>query len=168
VSLSYPIPAHDQLRVLIADDHRLFAESLRALLSEDERIEVIGIAVDGNEAVELATSLVPDIVLMDLSMPLMDGLEATRRIHAAGLPTRVLILSGTQDQVDLAEVREAGADGFLRKEKSVDDLREIFFEVASLTSVLGGSIQRRGRVPGARGPGPLTALLLSIAGQQAL
>jgi DNA-binding NarL/FixJ family response regulator len=117
----------------------LFAESLRVLLSEDERIEVIGIAVDGNEAVELASSLLPDIVLMDLSMPVVDGLEATRRIHEAGLPTRVLLLSGTDDQWDAGEAREAGADGFLGKEKGADELREIFFEVASLTSVLGGS-----------------------------
>ncbi len=117
----------------------MFAESLRVLLSEDERIEVIGIAVDGNEAVQLASSLLPDIVLMDLHMPVVDGLEVTRRIHEAGLPSRVLLLSGTDDTMDAGEAREAGADGFLGKERGADELREIFFEVASLTSVPGGS-----------------------------
>ena len=70
----------DQLRVLIADDHRLFAESLRVMLCEDERVDVVGIAEAGDEAVRLATTLLPDVVLMDFSMPGLDGLEATRRI----------------------------------------------------------------------------------------
>jgi DNA-binding NarL/FixJ family response regulator len=62
------------VRVLIADDHRLFAESLMTVLSEDERVDVVGIAADGREAVELAAELRPDVILMDLKMPVMDGL----------------------------------------------------------------------------------------------
>jgi DNA-binding NarL/FixJ family response regulator len=142
VGLMRPPPprgAFDQLRVLIADDHRLFAESLRVLLSQDERIEVVGIATNGDEAVELATSLLPDVVLMDLHMPVTDGLEATRRIHDAGLPTRVLVLTSLDGPTAESEAQEAGADGFLRKGQGADELREVFFEVASLASVLGGT-----------------------------
>ena len=123
--------------MLIADDHRLFAESLRALLCEDERVEVVGIAQTGDEAVQLATRLLPDIVLMDFSMPGLDGMEATRRIKDLELPCRVLLLTGDQDDDVAAHAHEAGAAGFVRKEQGADVLREVFFEVASLTSVLG-------------------------------
>jgi len=132
-----PARRFEQLRVLIADDHRLFAESLRALLCEDERVEVVGIAQTGDEAVRLATRLLPDIVLMDFSMPGLDGMEATRRIKDLELPCRVLLLTGDQDDDVAAHAHEAGAAGFVRKEQGADVLREVFFEVASLTSVLG-------------------------------
>ena len=132
-----PARRFEQLRVLIADDHRLFAESLRALLCEDERVEVVGIAQTGDEALQLATRLLPDIVLMDFSMPGLDGMEATRRINDLGLPCRVLLLTGDQDDDVAAHAHEAGAAGFVRKEQGADVLREVFFEVASLTSVLG-------------------------------
>ena len=132
-----PARRFEQLRVLIADDHRLFAESLRALLCEDDRVEVVGIAQTGDEAVRLATRLLPDIVLMDFSMPGLDGMEATRRITELDLPCRVLLLTGDQDDDVAAHAHEAGAAGFVRKEQGADVLREVFFEVASLTSVLG-------------------------------
>jgi DNA-binding NarL/FixJ family response regulator len=134
-----PSGAFDQLRVLIADDHRLFAESLRVQLCQDERIEVVGVATNGDEAVELATSLLPDVVLMDMNMPVTDGLEATRRIHDAGLPTRILVLTSLDGPTAESDALEAGADGFVRKEQGAEALREVFFEVASLASVLGGS-----------------------------
>jgi len=132
-----PARRFEQLRVLIADDHRLFAESLRALLCEDERVEVVGIAQTGDEAVGLAARLLPDIVLMDFSMPGLDGMQATRRINELDLPCRVLLLTGDQDDDVAAHAHEAGAAGFVRKEQGADVLREVFFEVASLTSVLG-------------------------------
>ena len=125
------------MRVLIADDHRLFAESLRALLCEDERIEVVGIAGNGDEAVRLATQLLPDIVLMDFSMPALDGMSATRRIHELDLPCRVLMMTGDDDHDVAAHALEAGADGFVRKEQGADVLRQVFFEVAALSAVLG-------------------------------
>jgi DNA-binding NarL/FixJ family response regulator len=134
-----PARRFEQLRVLIADDHRLFAESLRALLCEDERIEVVGIAGTGNEAVQLAVQLLPDVVLMDFSMPGLDGMQATQRIHDLDLPCRVLLLTGDQDDDVAAHALAAGAAGFVRKEQGAEVLREVFFEVASLSSVLGES-----------------------------
>ena len=127
----------DQLRVLIADDHRLFAESLRALLCEDERIEVVGIAQSGEEAVQLAVQLLPDVVLMDRNMPGLDGMQPTRRIHDLELPSRVLIMTGDQEEEVAAHALAAGASGFVRKEQGADVLRQVFFEVASLSAVLG-------------------------------
>lgn len=132
-----PTRRFEQLRVLIADDHRLFAESLRALLCEDERIEVVGIAENGDAAVRLATQLLPDVVLMDIGMPEVDGMEATRRIQDLDLPCRVLLLTGDQDHDVAAHAFQAGASGFVRKEQGAEVLREVFFEVASLSSVLG-------------------------------
>lgn len=123
--------------MLIADDHRLFAESLRALLCEDERIEVVGIAGDGDQAVRLAIELLPDVVLMDFSMPTLDGMSATRRIHELDLPCRVLLMTGEDDHDVAAHALQAGAAGFVRKEQGADVLRQVFFEVASLSAVLG-------------------------------
>jgi DNA-binding NarL/FixJ family response regulator len=136
---SSPNRRFDQLRVLIADDHRLFAESLLALLCADERIDVIGIASTGDEAVKLAESLRPDVVLMDFNMPGLDGLAATRSIRELGLPCRVLLLTGEQGGFEETRALQAGADGFVRKEQSAQYLREVFFEVASLTSALAVS-----------------------------
>jgi DNA-binding NarL/FixJ family response regulator len=132
--------AHERaVRLLIADDHRLFAESLMTVLSEDDRIEVVGIAGDGGEAVALAAQLRPDVILMDVRMPVLDGLEATRRIRATGLPTQILILTGPDTPVNLEDATRAGASGFLRKERSLEELRHIFLEVASLAVALGAS-----------------------------
>ena len=82
------------VRVLIADDHRVFAESLRLVLASDERIDVVGVAHDGCEAVALATSLRPDAILMDVEMPRLDGIEAILRIREAGSTARIVVLSG--------------------------------------------------------------------------
>jgi DNA-binding NarL/FixJ family response regulator len=128
-------PTSAVIRVLIADDHRLFAESLRASLCEDERIDVVAIVDNGNDAVQLASELQPDLILMDIRMPVLDGLEATRRIRAAGLGSKVILLTGTR-ALNGAHASAAGANAFVRKEQSIDVLREVFFEVASLTGLL--------------------------------
>jgi DNA-binding NarL/FixJ family response regulator len=130
------------VRVLIADDHRLFAESLMAVLGEDERVDVIGIAEDGQQAVDLATELRPDVILMDLRMPVLDGFEATRRIRAAGLDTQIFILTGTDAGIGSEDAVAAGASGYLRKEQSVAELKDVFLEVASLAAVLGTPTSR--------------------------
>jgi DNA-binding NarL/FixJ family response regulator len=130
-------PPGRAVRLLLADDQRLFAESLMAVLSEDERVEVVGIAENGEEAVRLAAELQPDVILMDLKMPIMDGLEATRRIRATGLPVQILLLTGTETPVGAEDAARAGATAFLRKERGVEELRQVFLEVASLAAVLG-------------------------------
>ena len=99
------------VRVLLADDHRLYAESLMAVLSEDERVDVVGIAADGEEAVRLAAEFRPDVILMDLMMPVMDGLEATRRIRATGLPVQILVLTGDADSGGRGGGRRGRCDG---------------------------------------------------------
>jgi DNA-binding NarL/FixJ family response regulator len=132
-------PPGRAVRLLIADDQRLFSESLMTVLSEDERVDVIGIADNGQEAVDLALELEPDVILMDLRMPVLDGLEATRRIREAGLDAQILILTGTDTSVGSEDAAAAGASGFLRKEQGVEELRQVFLGVASLAAVLGGS-----------------------------
>jgi DNA-binding NarL/FixJ family response regulator len=131
-------PPHARaIRILIADDHRLFAESLLAVLSEDERLDVVGIAEDGQQVIDLATELQPDVILMDLKMPVLDGFEATRRIRAAGLDIQIFILTGTDAAIGSEDAAAAGASGYLRKEQSVAELKDVFLEVASLAAVLG-------------------------------
>ena len=117
------------LRVLIADDHLLFAEVLESILSSDERIEVVGRASDGNQAVELARRLEPDVVLMDVSMPILDGFEATREIRASSESVRVLVLTGSDSRDDVDRSREAGASGYVTKDRIASELVAAIVEV---------------------------------------
>jgi len=110
------------VRVLIADDEPLFAEALEVLLSADGRIEVVGRAADGSQAVELARRLEPDVVLMDLSMPGVDGFGATEEIVASPGATRVLVLTGSEDPADVARARRAGAMGYITKDQIAEQL----------------------------------------------
>jgi DNA-binding NarL/FixJ family response regulator len=124
-----PMPKK-QIRVLIADDHRLFAEALEAILGVDERVAVVGRAGDGQEAVTLTHELKPDVVLMDLSMPVLDGIEATREIRRSGERTRVLVLTGSNSRDDVDRSREAGASGYVTKDRIASELVEAIVEVA--------------------------------------
>jgi DNA-binding NarL/FixJ family response regulator len=117
------------VRVLIADDHRLFAEALEAILAADERIEVIGQASDGGEAVERARALNPDVVLMDVSMPVLDGFEATRQIRSTGDEVYVLMLTGSNSRADVDRSRDAGASGYVTKDRIASELVEAILEV---------------------------------------
>lgn len=117
------------LRVLIADDHRLFAEALEAILATDERIEVVGQASDGGQAVELARKFDPDVVLMDVSMPVLDGFEATREIRATSDAVRVLMLTGSNSRADVDRSREAGASGYITKDRIASELVGAIVEV---------------------------------------
>ena len=103
------------VRVLLADDHTIFRAGLKALLDAEMGIQVVGEASTGDEAVEMVREVKPDIVVMDLSMPGSGGLEATRRITALQLPTRVLVLTMHAEQEYLVPVLEAGAHGYLTK-----------------------------------------------------
>ena len=120
-----------QVRVLIADDHVLFARTLEAILEVDERIDVVGRAKDGKEAVELAESLEPDVVLMDITMPRLDGLEATRRICERRPETHVLMLTESDLRADAVRAEKAGADGYVAKTRIVPRVRDAILEVAS-------------------------------------
>ena len=117
------------LRVLIADDHQLFAEALEAILAADERIEVVGQASDGSQAVELAQKLDPDVVLMDVSMPVLDGFEATREIRSESESVRVLMLTGSNSRADVDRSREAGASGYVTKDRIASELVSAIVEV---------------------------------------
>jgi DNA-binding NarL/FixJ family response regulator len=119
------------IRVLIADDHRLFAEALEAILSSDERIEVIGHASDGLEAVDLSARLQPAVVLMDISMPVMDGIEAAQRIRDADAGTCVLMLTGSNSRADVDRSRQAGAAGYVTKDRIAAELIDAIVEIAS-------------------------------------
>ncbi len=104
------------IRVVIADDHGVIRDGLRHLLEEAPDIEVVGSAADGAEALSLAKSLSPDVVLMDLQMPVMDGVEATRRILADVPGTDVLVLTSFSDGERIIEALDAGAMGYLLKD----------------------------------------------------
>src|ERR1051325_3826211 len=99
------------IRVLIADDHRLFAEALEVILAGDDRIAVVGHASDGGEAVRLAKELHPDVVLMDISMPVMDGIEAAHAIREQDGNACILMLTGSNSRADGAGARRAGRAG---------------------------------------------------------
>jgi DNA-binding NarL/FixJ family response regulator len=102
-------------RVLLVDDDRLFAESVAARLGEDGRIDVVGIAGDGAEGIDLASQLAPDLVLMDIAMPGLDGVAATREIVASSPSTRVVMLTASEGRSDEEMSGAAGAIGYLRK-----------------------------------------------------
>ncbi len=105
------------VRLLIADDHRLFAEALEAVLSSEARIEVVGRAADGGEAVELARRLQPDVVALDISMPVMDGFEAAAEMELLQRPPAVLMLTGSSASEDVDRVRRVGAKGYITKDE---------------------------------------------------
>src|SRR3712207_3681194 len=110
------------LKVLIADDHDLFAESVRAFLSMERGIDVVGRAANGAEAMELATQTKPDVVLMDISMPVMDGFAAAEGIRRKLPNTCVLFLTGSNSPADVARAREAGGSGYVTKERIASEL----------------------------------------------
>lgn len=111
-----------RVRVLIADDHPLFAEALRVTLATDSRLEVVGVARDGTEAVELAKALDPDVVLMDISMPGMDGFEATQALRGLDPDACILILTGSNSRLDIDRARQTGAAGYVTKDRIALDL----------------------------------------------
>ena len=109
-------------RVLITDDERLFVDALELILAADPRIEVVGRALDGDQAITLARELDPDIVLIDLSMPGIDGFAAIAAIVAEKATRRVVVLSGSADPVDVERALAAGASRYLTKDQIADEL----------------------------------------------
>jgi DNA-binding NarL/FixJ family response regulator len=135
-------------RVLLVDDHRLVRAGLAALLSGTQDIEVVGEASDGQQAVELATRLKPDVVLMDLSMPVMDGVAATRHIMAASPATHVVVLTSFADHHRVTDAVAAGAVGYLLKDCDPRDV------VTAVRSAAGGNAPIDPRVARALLPAP--------------
>jgi len=111
------------IRLLLADDHRLLREGLRRSLS-DEGFEVVGEAADGEEACDLVDELAPDVVLMDVTMPNLGGVEATKRIHATHPEVRVVMLTMHADAEVVAEAIRNGASGYLVKDCSTDEIAD--------------------------------------------
>lgn len=121
-----------KIRVLVVDDHTVVRDGISALLAISGDIEVVGEANNGNEAMEMVKKLAPDIVLMDIAMPVMGGLEATRRIHKEFPDTKVLVLTQYDDKEYFFPVIESGASGFISKAAASSEL------VAGIRSVYRG------------------------------
>jgi two-component system nitrate/nitrite response regulator NarL len=117
------------IRVLIADDEPLFTEMLQALLQVEEGIEVVGTAQHGRQAVELAHDLDPDLIVMDVSMPVMDGIDATRAIREQNPTATILILTGGSSITEIDQARAAGAAAYLTKDRIgaelIDEIRSL-------------------------------------------
>jgi NarL family two-component system response regulator LiaR len=150
---------HSPIRVLVVDDHRIVREGIRALLSEFEDIQVVGEAGSGREGVHLAQELQPNVILMDLVMPGMDGVQATRRITSRQPAARVLVLTSFLTADKLYPAIKAGALGYLLKDTSSADLVEAIRQVdrgmPSLSSEIAHLIlaELRQPAPGDK-PGP--------------
>src|SRR5690606_1678488 len=125
---SEPMPK--TIRILLADDHAMFRAGMKALLESEPGLEITGEAATGDEAVDRVRALKPDVAVMDLSMPGSNGLEATRRIAALGLDTKVLVLTVHAEEEYLVPVVEAGASGYLTKTSADTDLLEALRVVA--------------------------------------
>jgi DNA-binding NarL/FixJ family response regulator len=126
----------EPVRVLVVDDHVLFAEMLALALDLSGRFEVVGHARNGSEAIEQAAWLRPDVVVMDVQMPVLDGIEATPRVLAAAPRAKVVMVSSSQAPEDRSRAREAGAVAFLGKDASTEELvralERVVFEVVQL------------------------------------
>jgi DNA-binding NarL/FixJ family response regulator len=138
-------PTTKPIKTLLADDHTIVREGLRALLSSDTAIQVVGEAHDGREAVEMATSLRPDVVVMDIAMPLLNGLEATRQILAKHPGMKVLILSAHSDDAYIDRVIAVGAAGFLIKQTSAQILATAIHEVMAGHAFYSPQVSKRVR-----------------------
>jgi DNA-binding NarL/FixJ family response regulator len=116
--------------VVVADDNGLFRSALDAILAAEASIVVVGRATDGEEAIRMASELRPDVVLMDLSMPVLDGFLATQRIQEQAPRTRVLVLTGSPERSDVERAEAAGAAGYVTKDRIASELVAAIHAVA--------------------------------------
>src|SRR5687767_13884905 len=118
------VAIREPIRVLIVDDHALFRRGLAQVLLFEEGIEVVGEGEDGEDGVEKAEELAPDVVLMDVRMPRISGIDATRRLASSLPSTKILMLTMSDEEDDLYEAIKAGATGYLLKEISVEEVAD--------------------------------------------
>jgi DNA-binding NarL/FixJ family response regulator len=146
------------VRVLVVDDHAVVRGGLVQLLEATDGIAVVGQGTDGAEAVRLAAELTPDVVLMDLQMPVMDGVSATREILAGGHPCEVLVLTSYSDAERIVDALDAGAVGYMLKDAEPDDLVAAVHAVAAGESPLHPRVARQLLTARSRTPAPAEAL----------
>jgi len=152
------------IRVLLAEDHQLFRQGLRSMLANDAEVEVIGEAASGRSAVELARQLVPDVVVMDISMPDLNGIDATRQIKQRSPGIQVLALSAHADRRFVTGILAAGAAGYILKDSAFEELCRAIHTVAAKQvylspAVAGGVVEaslRSAPADGASGADALT------------
>lgn len=130
------------IRVLLVDDQQLVRTGFRMILADEQGIEVAGEAANGREAIEMAAALQPDVIVMDLRMPVMDGLEATRRLAAEGV-ARILVLTTFDADENAVEAIRAGASGFLLKDVPPDDFVRAIRIIASGEALIAPSVTKR-------------------------
>ncbi len=130
-------------RVVVVDDQGMVRAGFRSLLADEPDLEVVGEAADGEAAVEVVTRLVPDVTLMDIRMPVLDGIAATRRLVEAGVATRVLVLTTFDLDEYVFEALQSGASGFLLKDAPAEELAAAIRVVAGGDSLLAPSVTRR-------------------------
>ncbi len=130
----------EQIRVVIADDHELFRRGLRMVLEDADDIEVVGEAGDGRSVTTVVSESVPDVVVMDVRMPVVSGIEATARIKEELPATRILMLTISDEEEDLYEAIKAGANGYLLKEISIDEISDAVRAVHGGQSLISPSM----------------------------
>lgn len=126
-----PQPLEERIRVLVVDDEHLFVEMVEAMLAADPLIDVVAHAHNGREAVENALALAPDLTLMDIAMPVMDGIQAIAEIRARDPHACILVLTGGNNPADIDESRKAGAAGYLTKDRIAEELLPAIHDLAS-------------------------------------
>ncbi|HTW02313.1 MAG TPA: response regulator transcription factor [Streptosporangiaceae bacterium] len=157
----------DQIRVLLADDQRVVREGLALLLGLLPEVEVVGTAADGEEAVERAAALRPDVVLMDLRMPRCDGVEATRRLRDQLPQTRVIVLTTYADDRSVIDALRAGARGYLTKDAGAAEISQALRQVVDGQAVIDPAVQHHLVDAIAVGPGqPASPSAAGAAGRQ--
>jgi DNA-binding NarL/FixJ family response regulator len=146
------------IRVLLAEDQALVRDGLRMMLAAEPDIEVVGEAADGKQALELVRRLVPDVALMDVRMPELNGIEATRRLAAAGSPVRVLVVTCFDLDLYVGEARRAGASGFLLKDARREQLAAAIRAVSAGEMLIDPAVTRRLVEDFCRRPPPTTGI----------
>lgn len=137
------MPEHDSIRVVVADDHQIVRDGLVALLGALDRLEVVGTASDGAEAVSVVAATEPDVVVMDIQMPELDGIEATRRVSAAHPGVRVVMLTMNEDDDTVLAAIRAGASGYLLKGSGADEVQAAIRSAHAGGMVFGARLAAR-------------------------